>query len=167
MTPTATVVHLSMFIFLFSLTVLIRTFKHVKLRTFIYAILTMILLPILIALIIETTSFMGKDDTMMSVLLFFYLFTLVISLQINKFNRYSHFLGICVILFSVCSPFLPFYIMAYLEEVWHWNYNSPYRYIDFDDYFLHALWFGVISYYLLLGPVFRRIYARLWALPVK
>ena len=156
--------HAPIFALIFSLTLFIRLFKNMRTRTFIYGILTITLLPILLGLIFATSGF-DDDFEIQWVILFLYLIIAFISLGVFKITHYNHFKGICVMLFSLATPFLPIFIWVMIEE-WR-NMNDYYNYQYWRDYTMYFYYGGLIIYFILLQPVFKRIYTRLWALPVK
>lgn len=160
--------HVFIFILIFCLSTVIRIFKNMKVRTFIYGILTMILLPIIVALIVQS---IGRFDSEIQVLwsfLLLYVFAAVISITTFKAEHYSHFRGICVFLFALTSPFLPVYVLLLTQEMYRQTYQYYYLYRESFEILLPiCIYGGLILYFILLQPLFKRIYTRLWALPVK
>lgn len=159
----------------FAICLLLYIFKNTTLKTFGVSAGVAVLLPFLVVLIMLMIH-PKKDADGFIVPFIFYIIFAVLAFTVFSSRKRNIFQGIALNFFTLCSPFLGVYFAAWystgLRESWQAqhhensnlvNYVEPYP--DFDQYIFTGELIGIVLFFILLEPLFQRMYLKWYALP--
>ncbi len=150
------------------ITLLVFIFRHTTAKTFFLSVLTAVLLTILTGLIM-VLSYGQKDISLLSFIIVYYAVFLILAVSVFKTNVRTAVQGIGLNLFLFMTPFIPLVIVSLYLEIQQRNlFNDPEMdrsYYDSNLYYLTAEIAGSVILFILLQPLFKKLYRKWFAAP--
>lgn len=163
-------VYLRFFFYIaFTLTILLFIFRHGTIKAFFLSFLVVIVLSILSGIMIAFSN--GDEKSFFAFCLFYYVLFGIIALVQGSTTR-STVKGIALYIFTFVTPYVPILITGFYYAILRASYRENYDNMVYRRMFRHeelhlfiAEIAGIVLFIILLGPLFKRLYRKWYALP--